>query len=74
MLHSRGWQGVLAAWSTHPFFMRLRFLIVGQLGSQGTQGRLHSSFCCILAFEGATKASRARGELWRGRRSLCFFV
>lgn len=60
-----GLAGVLAAWSTHPFFMRLLFLIVGQLGSQGTQGRLHSSFCCILAFEGATKASRA------AERGLC---
>ena len=67
MLHSRGWLGVLAAWSTHPFFMWLRLLIVGQLGSQGLCPRRAKGGCILVcSMEGVTKASQVRGELWGG--------
>ena len=67
MLHSRGWLGVLAAWSTHPFFMWLRLLIVGQLGSQGLCPRRAKGGCILVcSMEGVTKASQVRGEVWGG--------
>ena len=48
MLHSRGWLGVLAAWSTHPLFMWLRLLVVGQLGSQGVCPRRAKGGCILV--------------------------